>query len=87
MKEEKDYLTPCEVATRLRLSVRSVYRLLNDGSMAGVRRGKRGNWLVTPAAADAYLQAPRGPAPPPTAEAQRRHEEAMAQLRASGYKV
>ena len=85
--EEKDYLTPAEVAKRLRLSLRSTYRLLVSGKIQGVRRGKRGNWLVTPAAADAYLTRPRGPAVTPTREAQREHERAVEALRARGYAI
>lgn len=84
---ENKYLKPSEVAKRLRLSLKSVYRLLADGAIVGVRRGKRGNWLITAAAADAYLTTPRGPAPPPTAEAQRQHNEAVERLRANGYDV
>lgn len=85
--EERDYLTPREVAARLRLSLRSTYRLLAQGAIVGVRRGKRGGWLVTPANADAYLVAPRGPAPLPTKEAQRLHEEALQNLRQAGYRI
>lgn len=83
----KGYLTPAEVAARLRLSLRSVYRSLADGSIVGVRRGgKRGHWLVTEAAADAYLVSSRGPAPlPPTLAAQAEHNRAMERLRANGY--
>lgn len=87
MNEEKDYLTPREVAQRLRLSLRSTYRLLSEGKIVGVRRGERGCWLISPAAADAYLVAPRGAAVLPTAEGQRQHERAIEQLRAAGYAV
>lgn len=85
--EDREYLTPREVANRLRLSLRSVYRLLAEGKIAGVRRGERGCWLITPAAADAYLTSPRGPAPVPTAEGQRMHEAAMERLKAMGYRT
>lgn len=89
MNQEPDYLTAAEVAKRLRLSLRSTYRLLAEGKIVGVRRGERGCWLVTAEAADAYLTVPKGPAatPPPTREAQRRHAEALAGLRESGYAV
>ena len=86
--EEKDYLTPREVAERLRLSLRSTYRLLAEGKIVGVRRGKRGHWMVSPAAADAFLESPETTTPvPPTREAQRAHEAALAELRAAGYPV
>lgn len=83
--EERDYLTPREVAARLRLSLRSTYRLLAEGKIVGVRRGKRGAWLITPAAADAYLVVPTPVVP--TVQGQRQHEAAMAQLREAGYAV
>lgn len=85
MNGEPDYLTPREVAKRLRLSLRSVYRLLAGGRIAAFRRGERGGWLIAPEAADAYLAAPRGPAL--TASAREDHERAMARLRANGYAV
>jgi excisionase family DNA binding protein len=86
METDRDYLTPAEVAARLRLSIRSVYRLLTSGRIASVRRGERGHYLVTPAAADAFLQAPRGPAVQPTRQAQQEHEAALEKLRAVGYR-
>lgn len=80
-----DYLTAAEVAKRLRLSLRSIYRLLVSGQIEGLRRGERGAWLILPEAADAYLTSARGPAR--TASAKGRQDAAMARLEAAGYDV
>lgn len=88
MNVEKDYLTVREVAERLRLSLRSTYRLLASGRIVGQRRGERGGWLIRAEDADAYLTTPRGPAqtPRPAGAAARDHEKAMGELRAKGYR-
>lgn len=81
--EGNDYLRPSEVAKRLRLHVRSVYRLLAQGKLAGLRRGAGGGWLVPREAVEGYLVAGRGPAPL-TASAREDYHASMARLRAKG---
>ncbi len=86
-EDVREYLTPREVAARLRLSLRSIYRLLAGGKIVGLRRGEHGAWLIRPEDADAFLVAPRGPVQVPSAAARREHERAVEQLRAAGYRV
>lgn len=73
--EAPQYLRPAEVAKLLRMSLDSVYRLLADGKLAGVRRGEGGGWLIARSAVDDYLVRPRGPAVTPSAEAERERRE------------
>ncbi len=89
MTDVQEYLTAAEVAKKLRLSMDTVYRLLADGKIRGVRRGERGGWLVEPAAIAEYLTRPRGVPvmPPADVERLRRGEAAAEELRARGYKI
>jgi len=52
-------LTVCEVARRLNVSQRTVYRILETGQLHGVRAGRL--WRVPVDAVDEYLRAGRHP--------------------------
>jgi excisionase family DNA binding protein len=52
---DKEYLTPAEVAKKLRIHERTVRRLLVDGKLPGVRVGAR-KWRVSAAALKAYFE-------------------------------
>jgi excisionase family DNA binding protein len=47
------FLTVQEVAERLRVAPRTIYRLLDEGALEGVRVGR--SWRVSPAALERYL--------------------------------
>lgn len=51
--EKEGMLAPAEVATRMRVSVDTVMRLLRSGQLAGHKFGKQ--WRVTGPALDSYL--------------------------------
>ena len=72
MDRPRDTLTPEEAAAYLRLNAQTVYRLLRDGQLPGVKVGRQ--WRIRRAALEQYLDGggpPRGdgqarpPAPPP----------------------
>jgi excisionase family DNA binding protein len=52
---EPEYLTPKEVAEKLRFHERTVRRLLAEGTLPGVRIGKKA-WRVSVAALTAYVE-------------------------------
>ncbi len=52
---EPEYLTPQEVAEKLRIHERTVRRLLADGKLPGQRIGAR-KWRVSAAALKAYME-------------------------------
>lgn len=77
-----DYLTPSEVARRLRVSVDAVRRWIRAGHLPAVRLVRR--YLVRAADVETMLQpsdTPGGFAPPS------RHARAAAALRAAGFRV
>ena len=51
-----EYLTPKEVAEKLRIHERTVRRLLSEGSLPGVRVGSK-TWRVSAAALKAHIEA------------------------------
>jgi excisionase family DNA binding protein len=53
MAEPDVFLTVQEVADRLRVASRTIYRLLDEGALEGVRVGR--NWRVSPEALERYL--------------------------------
>jgi excisionase family DNA binding protein len=55
MSDSGALLTVAEVASALRVSTMTVYRLVNNGSLAAFRIGK--NYRIKRADLDAYLQA------------------------------
>ena len=57
---EPEYLTPEEVAGKLRIHERTVRRLLADGKLPGQRIGAK-KWRVSADALKAYMEG--GPAP------------------------
>lgn len=59
MDETTLLLKPAEVATHLRVNVRTVYRLINDGVLPRVYIGDRKAIRVTRADLDAYIEASR----------------------------
>ena len=50
---EEEYLRPAEVAKRLKVSRRTVYNWMRDGSLAYLKAGK--TCLITPSALEACL--------------------------------
>ncbi len=48
-------LSPAEIAARLRISRRTVNRLISTGAITATRVG--GQWRVEPAALEAYVKA------------------------------
>jgi excisionase family DNA binding protein len=53
MAEPETFLTVQEVADRLRVAPRTIYRLLAEGAIEAVRVGR--NWRVSPSALERYL--------------------------------
>ena len=58
---EDEYLTPTEVAEKLKIHERTVRRLLADGVLPGVRIGAK-VWRISAAALRAYVEAGGQPA-------------------------
>ena len=52
---EPEYLTPEEVAGKLRIHERTVRRLLADGKLPGQRIGAK-KWRISAAALNSYLE-------------------------------
>ena len=48
------YLTPAEVLARLRVSVKTLYRLIGDGELPAVRVGRQ--WRVRPRDLETWLR-------------------------------
>lgn len=52
---DEEYLTPREVAEKLRIHERTVRRLLSSGKLPGVRIGEK-TWRISAAALRAYIE-------------------------------
>ncbi len=66
-KQSTDYLTPQEVAARLRVSRRTVYNWIKDGHLGADRAGPK-LWLVSHAQLDAFMKRDRVSPDPPKAK-------------------
>jgi excisionase family DNA binding protein len=55
---QPEFMTPEEVADRVRVTRRAVYDWLKDGKLKGYRAGSR--WRIRPADLDAFLQVGEG---------------------------
>jgi excisionase family DNA binding protein len=55
--EETRYYTPEEVATKLQVTRRTVYRWLTEGKLPGLRAGA--GWRITEAAVERFLREQR----------------------------
>ena len=53
MEVKNELLTPQEVADYLKVDVRTIYRWLNTGTMAGVKIGD--NWRILKSTIDNYF--------------------------------
>ena len=62
---EPEYLTPEEVAGKLRIHERTVRRLLADGKLPGQRIGAK-KWRISADALKAYMEGGQVPAPAST---------------------
>jgi excisionase family DNA binding protein len=58
---EPEYLTPGEVADKLRIHERTVRRLLADGKLPGLRIGSK-KWRISAATLKAYIEGGEQPA-------------------------
>ncbi len=59
---DSEYLTPGEVAAKLRIHERTVRRLMAEGKLPGTRIGAR-KWRVSADALKAYIEGGEKPAP------------------------
>jgi excisionase family DNA binding protein len=68
---EPEYLTPEEVAGKLRIHERTVRRLLADGKLPGQRIGAK-KWRISADALKAYMEGGQKPAPASTKKAKKK---------------
>lgn len=61
---DEQYLTPDEVAKKLRVNYRTVRRWLADGKLPGTRIGER-KWRISAKALEAFMEGASKPAGKP----------------------
>jgi len=64
---DEELLTVEEAATRLKMHVGTVRRLLREGSLPGVKLGKR-QWRISAAALRKHMEGGKAPGAPAAAE-------------------
>lgn len=90
MDAPENYLTPDEVAKRLRASRSAVYRWILSGKLRSVRRGGKGRRLISEEALAEFLNPPgESRAEPIEARTKRKreYEAALEVMRRAGMKV